>query len=311
MIATIVDELKLAGLSLRLQDDNTNVLVSPVSRITPEIHEQITKSKQEIIDELVKTAPPTELTFDFSPERIVPKSELAIVVFIIGKAARLLAKRTLRNIQHYAHKCGADLIVISDDQCPKWPIGNKLRFGSIAKHYRRSLLLDVDIWVHQKSPNIFKSHSSGIWMQPDVFFVKKHGFDYLTDELELLAEQHSLEVICRSTKQESKAGRWFDPPKYCPMIFNTGVILLDQVHAAAWRLPERPLKLSHTAEQAWIDLMLSNQFHIQRLESKWNWVAFGRNFQSRIKQSNFVHLANCTHSARVRMLRKLEKERIS
>lgn len=300
----IVHDLECAGLHVMLKDGDRNLFVSPTSRITDALKARIQNNKQLIIQELKERNRFADLAIhSFRPPVLKPKHDLAVVTFAIGKKSERLARYTLPRIQQYAAACSADMVVVRDDQLPRWPIGNKLRFGDIAKHYERSLLIDIDIWINDRTPSIFDTHGPGVWMHPDVHYLKEKGRYFLENELRVIGKQQDRELIFRSTKFPAPTG-YYTPPEFSPLFFNTGVILMDNKHAQAWQMPPEPLTLSHTAEQAWIDLMLSNQFHIQKLDSDWNWLWFGKSFMDRIHSVNFVHLANCSHTERLRLLRR-------
>jgi len=231
--------------------------------------------------------PINEITFDFTDTPINRSSDKAIVVFCIGNKAKELSKFTMPQIEQYAEKCGADLVVVTDNQCKQWPIGNKLRFGQIASHYSRSLLLDIDVFVADHAEDIFATYSSGVWMHDDLIYAHRWSVALL-NELAYLSNHYSL------------------PRTRHAVVYNTGVLLLDQQHAESWRLPPSPLHLSHTAEQSWIHLMLADQWDIQGMDSMWNWCWFGPNFKQRMFEASFVHLAAAPHSERLEILDKLQ-----
>ena len=50
-------------------------------------------------------------------------------------------------MQRYAHREGADLVVITDDHVAAYPIGNKFAVQHVAASYDRTLFIDVDVWI--------------------------------------------------------------------------------------------------------------------------------------------------------------------
>lgn len=236
--------------------------------------------------------PPAKVCIRETIESIPPpKSDACIVVVAVGKDMEPLADITLPRMERYAQNCNADLVVLTDDQCEQWPIGNKLRFGAVAKQYSRSLLLDLDIWISDDAPDIFIEHDHGVWMHDDLPLLNTAAQKDLCLEIEAIAKEHSIQLPSS------------------PVIRNSGVLLLEQRHAASWLLPNKPIAVSHTAEQAWIDLSLSSQWpnEMKCLEPEFNWLWFARGFRDGIHSAYFVHLANCPASQRMRLLQMLEK----
>ena len=76
---------------------------------------------------------------------------------------------TFPNLRRYAERCGADFAVITDRKYPEWhPAYEKLQVHDLAKNYDFTLLIDADMALHPRFPDLYESMRPGAcssWME--------------------------------------------------------------------------------------------------------------------------------------------------
>lgn len=223
-------------------------------------------------------APPAGWTID-----ITPTKSTAIVTMAIGKQSEEVAEYTVPQMQRYADRIGAELVVIHDDQFPAFPIGNKFRMSEIGKLYERTLFFDVDVWVSDRTPNLFTLPSGRVWMHKDREHLTR--FTWLDQDSALLSETQKVAM-------ESDMG-----------CHNTGVVLFDRSHARMWQVPLHPFAATHTAEQTWVEMRCRAMgVEIAKLPLRYNLQWWMRKRWG--KSPAFIHhLAAASHIERLKWLR--------
>ena len=74
---------------------------------------------------------------------------------------------TMPNLKQYADNIGADFIQIKERKFKHHAAYEKLQVYEIAEHYDKTILIDADIIVHPKMPDLtdqFNMNMVGIWM---------------------------------------------------------------------------------------------------------------------------------------------------
>lgn len=217
---------------------------------------------------------------------ITPHADKAIVTMAIGRKAEEVSTYTVPQMQRYADRVGAELVVIRDDQFPEFPIGNKFRMAEIGKLYDRTLFLDGDVWITDRTPNLFTLPTGKVWMHPDREQLAKFG--WLRQDAELLSDTQKM------------------PLPEAIVCYNTGVMLFDREHAGIWQVPQHPFAATHTAEQTWIEMQaIASGVPIGRLPLRYNLQWWMRERWG--KSPAFIHhIAGATHSKRIEWLRARE-----
>jgi hypothetical protein len=215
------------------------------------------------------------------------QSKLAIVTMAVGKQSLELAAITLPRLRDYADACGADLHVITQDECPGYPLANKFAAKNIVAAYERTAWIDIDAWVHDLESNIFDAHEPGhVHMHRDL----PHSSipDGLKGEL-------------TSVKQSQRNSH---PLTY--HCLNTGVVVLDRKHAAIYDPPVYRVPTHHLSEQTWIEIQTQlKRTHVKPMETIWNTQFWLKDFWDRVPSAKIIHFASCPHDQRLKLLTEL------
>ncbi|TWU66442.1 hypothetical protein [Crateriforma conspicua] len=221
---------------------------------------------------------------------IRPRRSLAVVTVAAGREAQELLSITGQRMEEYAEQCDADFVLLSGDQCPEWPIGNKFRVAQVADRYDRTLFIDVDVWIRRDAPNLFQRYEPGkVWMHDDTPYLD--CVTWLRNEMAAVA-----------LSQQAKKPR----PLKC---WNTGVVLVDRSDAVIWKAPSKPIPLGHVMEQHHVTI--SAQRHGRKIVS----IERGHNLQWWMKHhfrayrssADLIHLANAPRHERLHVLRHYEQ----
>lgn len=96
----------------------------------------------------------------------------AIVTTTVNNYQPELCQYTIPNLKRYADIIGADFFQTSDRIFPELhPAYEKLQVHEIAKHYDKTILIDADIMLHPRIPDLTESYGIneiGLWMQYDI-----------------------------------------------------------------------------------------------------------------------------------------------
>lgn len=218
-----------------------------------------------------------------SPEK-EPTSTRAIVTAATGRAVDYFTI-TKPLIEAYAKRCGADLHILSDEQFPEWPMGNKWRVRQIAKQYNKTLWLDADILVKPDAPNIFEVTRDRFCAQDEMPY--RPDPDKIKDESRRVAAEQGLRI---------KNVDW-QP--------NGGVLVIPRKEVDRYRPPERPATRYWCLDQHWLAICLPKQ-EAEILDDRWNWAFIRPDFWEGLSSAYFIHV-NGSKPVRYRMelLRRL------
>lgn len=211
------------------------------------------------------------------PESIPePRSRLAVVSIASGShLATLKQTRPLRAA--YAERIGADLVELTDDRWPDYPMVNKWRLAAVARRYDRTLYVDSDVIIQPNAPNIFDAvPADAIGLVNELPIVRANGVVQINYEKEYA-------VIAQ------EAG--WTKPEWCP---NGGVIVMPRSLAHVY---DPPATMPHNR---WcLDqylLAVDCEKHgakVELLDERWNWEWIDRRFWLGLDQAWFIHLNGC------------------
>lgn len=228
-----------------------------------------------------KVTPPKSWT-----HKITPRSRTAFVTFAIGKNANELRPFTMDRMERYAKQCGADFHCFSDDQFPDFPIGNKWRLSEIGRCYDKVVYMDIDIWIEDTLPNLFRLKDGVVWWFAEKAWWKPRANWWHPQDVEMLEDTQGI-----------TAPQDLD-------IRNTGVVVFNREHAEMWRQPKLPFRLSHTAEQTWVEIQAAMLgYRLGRLPMTYNMQVWMRRLWGR-RWSHIYHLAGSPHEYRLEWLEK-------
>lgn len=214
--------------------------------------------------------------------------ERAICTVCTGRDAWRMATITLPRMKAYAERCDAELIVVTEDRFPQWPIGNKFVARSVARKFDRTLFVDIDAFIRPHTPNAFETFPPGaIYIHEDFDFLIPGYVDFLGVDAEILG-----------IDKEPLRAR------------NTGFVLFDRDHADIWKPPQGVKNLTHTLEQTSVEWRsLTSGFPVRNIPSEWNTQYWWRqNYWDRRDDAFVVHLAGTNFPRRMAELSRLDNE---
>jgi len=94
----------------------------------------------------------------FSEDPIVPQHghERLVICIAGGLAACQQASISSPRMSEYARRCNAQFALMTSDLSPDFKVWNKYRVSTLAKRFKQTLLLDVDVMVSREAPDIFE-----------------------------------------------------------------------------------------------------------------------------------------------------------
>jgi uncharacterized HAD superfamily protein len=200
----------------------------------------------------------------------IKRKPRAIVTFAAGDHLSVL-EVTKPLMQDYADRVGADLITITDNMFPEWPMANKWRLRNYAWNYERTLFLDSDVLIMPEAPDIFEREKAKICFRDE-------SKDY--EGREGWNDQDLINLF-QSQNIEYKLERFS----------NGGVILFDYESAQLYKEPELPYPRDWCLDQNWLQYKIeSTNTEIGWLDDRWNWAFIRKDFYKGIKDAWFVHL---------------------
>jgi hypothetical protein len=204
-----------------------------------------------------------------------PTSDKVLVTVAIGKQFQELLELARPLFERYAERVGADYREIVGS--PKYPIWQheKFRVHDYAKHYDRSMFADVDCFIRDSCPDLFKIvPEDSVGMFDDFEFYD--DVDWLTSERKNVSAKMGCEIL----------------GERC---LNSGLIVHSRQHADIWRPPPRILPDTHYSEQIWIEHQINQiRAKVFLLEPSYNMQYCWNEFYEQNKhKSHIVHLSRC------------------
>jgi hypothetical protein len=203
-------------------------------------------------------------------ERPETNRSRCVVTVAHGLDAIELLAVTKPLMQEYADRCDADLIDL-DNETEEWWGLEKFRTWHFAKQYEECLFLDADVIVRPGCPSLF-GRESLVAMHDDFGFLDRS--DWLAQEREMVSQRSGMPIPSATT------------------CFNSGVVYTRREAADTWLPPTVDIGQSHCAEQLVVESQ-AMRFNPEKLESKFNWQWYFKDFSKGIKNSWMIHLANC------------------
>jgi predicted O-methyltransferase YrrM len=208
----------------------------------------------------------------------VPKDTLVITVATGEQYERMMLNVTGPYMHQYAQRIGADFLALTGVTQVWWGL-EKFRVGPIAAKYKRTLFVDADILIRSDAPNIFDTVPEGsIGMCNDWAVQGDHGWHRI--EREKLWESQGV------------------PPLYPEYMRNSGVIVVDDIHADIWTPPLHPVPGNHVDEQFWVERW-TRFYDFYELPMRWNTQWYYPDFRHTRDAAYFLHFACCPHDRRM------------
>jgi hypothetical protein len=202
-----------------------------------------------------------------------PKSDKLVITVATGGYSEVLDISRSR-IQHYAKKCGADYVELTNETQPWWGL-EKFRVRHFQPHYKRILFIDCDILVRPDSPDLFKivpEDSVGIHDDAPCERDRTKALTWAYRQRFMLFESQSL-------KKEINGHT----------LLNTGVVMCSS-HHDIWQPMRKPFPGNHTDEQIWIEQQIED-YPVHQLDKRFNNQIRFQDFQATKADSWFVHFA--------------------
>jgi hypothetical protein len=158
----------------------------------------------------------------------------AVVVMAIGNRYQSILVKRLRELEAYAQRCVAELVIISENidksPEPRSPIDQKLLIPHLLKHFELIAFIDLDILISEDAPCIFDEVSQASFYA----VINENGKQYANTCERFFG-------IDPSPSQDyfTKRGR---VPSSCHMPINGGVwmckphVVADYLYEAYWEL---------------------------------------------------------------------------
>ncbi|MCR9292898.1 MAG: hypothetical protein NXI32_09275 [bacterium] len=219
-----------------------------------------------------------------------PSDKLLITVATGDEHERLLGLSGYY-MERYARRIGADFIALTGVTQDWWGL-EKFRVGQFVARYRRTLFLDVDVLVREGSPDLFRLVPEGM--------IGIHD-DY-PHSVAIAGNDDWMKLVRDHLHQSQQVPLW-NPET----LLNTGVVVLDRMHADIYQPMRRPFPGHHCDEQFWIERQAS-RYPSYKLPSEFNTQWYWPDFEERCHTAWFVHLANCPPHERFKLMcRKAEE----
>lgn len=211
-------------------------------------------------------------------------STTLVITVAAGEAyENLLKDYTASPMKAYAKRIGADFITLTGITQKWWGL-EKFRIGPIASHYERTLFVDADVLIKTDAPNIFNEVPIGhVAMANDWELEGNHNW-HRTQRQQLWESQDV-------------------PPLYPEHLRNSGVVVVDQMHADIWTPPLKRMPENHVDEQFWIERW-SRFYDFHQLDMRWNNQWYYPDFSITKNSAYFLHFACCPMPERIKQLKK-------
>lgn len=212
-----------------------------------------------------------------------PKDYLVVTVATGEHHERMMLDMTGPKMYEYAQRIGADFLALTGTTQAWWGL-EKFRVGPLVAQYKRTLFVDADVLIRSDAPNIFDEVPIGhIAMHDDWNAQGCHHWH--RKQRDLLWESQGV------------------PPLHPETMRNSGVIVVDQIHADIWTPPLRPVPENHCDEQFWIERW-SRFYDFYKLPNEWNTQWYYPDFPITRSKAHFLHFACCPNNERIRQLKR-------
>jgi hypothetical protein len=210
-------------------------------------------------------------------------SKRLILSMATGPQAMELHAITGPNHRGYAFATGADYLCLQNRLYDSWQL-EKLRASFFANQYDWILWVDNDLFFMPNCPDIFEQHRDP---------AKVYGVDDADYVPSMVPFHEEMQGVMDS--QGLPRIEWTE------RMINSGMILASR-QSASWAMPPQPLPLTHCSEQLWHDYLMGDKF--EKIDRRWNWQAWQRDFASGLSEAYIVHLAGQDHAKRMQFVRE-------
>lgn len=188
------------------------------------------------------------------PLDLKPQRDRALVTVAAGEEAQAMLRLTGPYMQAYADRIGADFVVLDWPGHPDWPMSSKFAIARTLEHYQRIAYVDVDVLLRDGCVDLFaqcEPHELGI--VDELPFVRQRGLPF---ETEYRGFRMAMGFSTGTTK-------WMG---------NAGAMVIPASHRELLLPPERPMPISHCAEQWHTNArLLDSDLPMKLLDRKANW----------------------------------------
>lgn len=215
-------------------------------------------------------------------------SNRLVITVATGAPFVKLLQLTKPTLQYYADKCGADYIELTNVTEDWWGL-EKFRVGQFAKQYDQVLFIDADVIVRPTAPDLFDMVPTTHVGIHDDWNQLGTQLDWLHNDRKLLSESQGVEVA---------------DPDIC---LNSGVVLFSKQTASVWDRPPKPIDITHTMEQTWVEHnCLKHPIYNLPIEFNTQWW-FPR-FQQLVDKAEMVHISLAKGDLKYREVERYVKQ---
>lgn len=194
-----------------------------------------------LVDEAIRRAEQSQwITVPQPPSlELSPKSDRAIVTVAVGAEAVAMLAITRTYMEAYAERLGADFVALDWPGHPAWPMSSKFAVARTLDHYERIAFIDADVLLRPGCVDVFSQ-------------CNPHEFGILNE-----ADSHRRMPHFRVLEgyQAFRSSMGFPERPDLPYL-NTGVMVIPRSHQRVLLPPTVPIRISHIAEQDWIQSQL-------------------------------------------------------
>ena len=216
---------------------------------------------------------------EWHQQYFAPTKSRCVVVLAPDDWTKSQLEITRKGFQHYAAKCDADYIELTQDAYPAWPMANKLiQIPWVTTHYDQTVYFDCDVVVKSSMPNLFEQ-------------VPRHHY----------AAQNELPTILK-LKYEGHYFKNFPNLLATDQIPNGGVLVLPR-HAQAYKTANEPLAQDWCIDQ----FVLATQLPKETvwLDDRYNWGWIRKDWEEGLDSAFAIHMNGSTPEDRLKWLREL------
>jgi hypothetical protein len=220
----------------------------------------------------------------------LPTSKRAVVVIAPDPRPQAELAITRPLIKHYAERCGADYIELTEPWRLNHGAANKYAACDVAEHYEQTLLIDTDVVPMPDAPDIFDAVPVGQWG--------------MTDDLPPLLDTGPIGQAWIKKEWDSVCAVL--PRKKLTATWNSGLAVLPPDARQEYFAHDRAVPNVWCIEQHLLTyFLLDKPERVVTLDSDWQAGFPWRDFPERIKTAHFMHANGIAgpHEVRLEFLR--------
>lgn len=194
----------------------------------------------------------------------------AIVTVATGRDFRDLLKITEPLIKSYAARCDADYIALTNSTKSWWGL-EKFRTRHFVEQYEEVLFVDADCIIKPNAPSLFGQDCDAM-LHDDAPYLET--LDWLKSERKQVCD--AIEIQYADSE----------------LCLNSGVVYTRKSASNIWAEPPESIPTSHCAEQIVVEQQAISHGY-GKLDSRFNWQFYFRDFYAGLEDAYIVHLATC------------------